>query len=204
MKATAKKKEPEPKRNGANRRRPPPPPLGNQRALGNEGGRPTDYRPEYCEQARKLCQFGATLAEVAHFFNVTVPTICSWQNTYPEFFNAMKLGRQASDDRVERSFYQRAIGYDVKTTRTVSKTGDGSVTETIEHLPGDVTAQMKWLSIRRPKQWREQLPDGAQPERSSEEIKAIILGKLAEWGLKVVPMEAVLLEKSAKGESVEE
>jgi hypothetical protein len=48
------------------------------------------------------------------------------------------------------------------------------------------------------------LPDGAQPERSSEEIKAIILGKLAEWGLKVVPMEAVLLEKSAKGESVEE
>ena len=128
MKATAKRKKPEPKRNGANRGRPPPPPLGNQRALGNEGGRPTDYRPEYSEQARKLCQFGATLAEVAHFFNVTVPTICSWQNTHPEFFNAMKLGRQASDDRVERSFYQRAIGYDVKTTRTVSKTGDGSVT----------------------------------------------------------------------------
>ena len=137
MKATSKMKEPEPKRNGANRRRPPPPPLGNQRALGNDGGRPTDYRPEYCEQARKLCQFGATLAEVAHFFDVTVPTICSWQKTYPEFFNAMKLGRQASDERVERSFYQRAIGYDVKTTRTVSKTGDGSVTETIEHLPGD-------------------------------------------------------------------
>ena len=200
MKATSKKKEPERQKV---MRRPPPPPLSNQRALGNEGGRPTDYRPEYCEQARKLCQFGATLAEVAHFFDVTVPTICSWQNTYPEFFNAMKLGRQASDDRVERSFYQRAIGYDVKTTRTVSKTGDGSVTETIEHLPGDVTAQMKWLSNRRPKQWRGDIPD-AEPPRSSEEIKAIILGKLAEWGLKVVPMEAVLLEKSAKGESVEE
>ena len=65
MKATAKMKEPERKCNGANRRRPPPPPLGNQRALGNEGGRPTDYRPEYCEQARKLCQLGATL--LAHF-----------------------------------------------------------------------------------------------------------------------------------------
>ena len=151
-----------------------------------------------------MCQFGATIPEVAHFFDVTPTTISNWQLAHPEFFEAMRLGRQASDERVERSFYQRAIGYDVKTTRTVSKTGDGSVTETIEHLPGDVTAQMKWLSIRRPKQWREQLPDGAQPERSSEEIKAIILGKLAEWGLKVVPMEAVLLEKSAKGESVEE
>ena len=171
--------------------RPPPPPLGNQSALGNEGGRPTDYRPEYCEQARKLCQFGATLAEVAHFFDVTVPTICSWQNTYPEFFNSMKLGRQASDDRVERSFYQRAIGYDVKTTRTVSKTGDGSVTETIVHLPGDVTAQMKWLSIRRPKQWRGDMPDGTQPqERSTAEIKELVIAKLLEWGLKVVPIDA--------------
>ena len=104
--------------------------------------------------------------------------------------------------RVERSFYQRAIGYDVKTTRTVSKTGDGSVTETIEHLPGDVTAQMKWLSIRRPKQWREQLPDGAQPERSSAEIKEIILQKLTEWGLKIVPIEApTRIENGVKGDA---
>jgi hypothetical protein len=190
----------------------------NQRALDNDGGRPTLFRAEYAEQARKYkrgqayepevpvevrewisqCQFGATIPEVAHFFDVTPTTISNWQLAHPEFFEAMRLGRQASDERVERSFYQRAIGYDVKTTRTVSKTGDGSVTETIEHLPGDVTAQMKWLSNRRPKQWRGDIPD-AEPPRSSEEIKAIILGKLMEWGLKVVPADAPSLESVEGG-----
>jgi hypothetical protein len=57
---------------------------------------------------------------------------------------------------------------------------------------------MKWLSIRRPKQWRDNQPDGAQPERTSAEIKEIIIAKLLEWGFKVVPVDAPLLE-SVKG-----
>jgi hypothetical protein len=31
------------------------------------------------------------------------------------------------------------------------------VTETTEHVPGDVTAQMKWLSNCRPDKWREKI-----------------------------------------------
>src|SRR6516162_5364463 len=129
MKATAKMKEPEPepKRNGANR--PPPPPLGNQRALGNDGGRPTLFRPEFVDQVRKLCQLGATDVEVARFFQVDPSTIYLWRIQHPEFSESMKIGKALPDDRVERSLYQRAIGYNLKIKKPISRTEDGSVTE---------------------------------------------------------------------------
>ncbi|SDY78195.1 hypothetical protein [Nitrosomonas sp. Nm33] len=38
-------------------------------------GRPTSYRPEYAEQAYKLCLLGATDKQLAEFFNVVESTI---------------------------------------------------------------------------------------------------------------------------------
>ena len=43
-------------------------------------GRPTDYKPEYCEQATKLCKLGATDAELGDFFEVTEQTINNWKS----------------------------------------------------------------------------------------------------------------------------
>jgi hypothetical protein len=155
MKATAKMKEPERKCNGANRRRPPPPPLGNQRALGNEGGRPTDYRPEYAEQARKLCQLGATDAELAQFFEVNHSTIFEWRAAHPEFSDALKIGKSFADERMKRSLYQRGIGYDYQSVKIVEEgvigDKDGKLTlvkrtTSTEHVAGDVGAQKLWLT----------------------------------------------------------
>jgi hypothetical protein len=36
-----------------------PAPKGNKFAVGNKGGRPSKYRPEYAEQAEQLCRRGA-------------------------------------------------------------------------------------------------------------------------------------------------
>jgi hypothetical protein len=49
-------------------------------------------------------------------------------------------------------------------------------------------------------EWRDKIDvsQDARPERSLAEVKELILQKLAEWGLKVVPMDAPLLE-SVKG-----
>jgi hypothetical protein len=46
------------------------------------------------------------------------------------------------------------------------------------------------------------MPDGTQPqERSTAEIKELIIAKLLEWGLKVVPADAqpVMLEGKPNG-----
>ena len=73
-------------------------------------------------------------------------------------------------------------------------------TTSTEHVAGDVGAQKLWLTNRLPREWRDKIDvsQHAQPERSPKEIKEIILQKLMEWGLKVVPADAPLLE-SVKG-----
>jgi hypothetical protein len=59
-------------------------------------GRPTAYQPEFAEQARKLCQLGATDIDLADFFLVTDRTIRGWQNAHAGFKEAIEHGRQAS------------------------------------------------------------------------------------------------------------
>jgi hypothetical protein len=37
---------------------------------------------------------------------------------HPEFSEAMKVGKSVADDRMERSLYQRGIGYDIDLKKT--------------------------------------------------------------------------------------
>ena len=79
--------------------------------------RPSAFKAEYAEQAKKLCLLGATDVELADFFGVTDRTIDCWQIEYPEFCDALKAGKELADDRVERSLYRRATGYSVEAVR---------------------------------------------------------------------------------------
>ena len=42
-------------------------------------GRPSKYIVEYCEQARQLCEMGATDCDLAKFFKVAESQIRAWQ-----------------------------------------------------------------------------------------------------------------------------
>ena len=119
------------------------------------GGRPSKFKAEYAKQAEKLCLLGATDEDLADFFAVGIRTISNWKAQHPEFLQALKTGKEASDDRVERSLYQRAVGYSYDAVHFSSF--QGSVTETPyrEHCPPDTTAQIFWLKNRRPDQWRD-------------------------------------------------
>lgn len=52
-------------------------------------GRPTDYRPEYCEQAIALGKEGKGIAEIAAEFDVCKATVYAWKVAHPEFLAAM-------------------------------------------------------------------------------------------------------------------
>lgn len=81
-------------------------PKGNTNALGNpDGGRPSDYKPEYAAIAKKMCALGATVADLADAFGVAISTIWSWQAASTEFFESCKIGRDLPNERVKRSFY---------------------------------------------------------------------------------------------------
>lgn len=118
-------------------------------------GRPTAYKAEYAEQARKLCQFGATDIEIADFFKVNVATIYRWRNTHPEFCEAVHAGKDAADERVERAFYQRAVGYTFESEKVFQFQGTIVRADTREHVPPDPGAAFNWLKNRRGEKWRD-------------------------------------------------
>lgn len=118
-------------------------------------GRPTSYKPEYAEQARKLCLLGATDDQLADFFDVSINTIANWQRVNPEFLGALKGGKEEADDRVERSLFQRAVGYTFDSVKIMSYEGAVIEAPFREHCPPDVTAQIFWLKNRRSAEWRD-------------------------------------------------
>ena len=118
-------------------------------------GRPTDYRPEFPEQAEKLCQLGATDIEIADFFEVDVRSIYRWKHAHPEFSEAVKVGKEAADERVKRGLYQRAVGYSFESEKVFQYEGAVVRAPIREHVPPDPGAAMNWLKNRQPSEWRD-------------------------------------------------
>ena len=98
-------------------------------------GRKSDFRPEYILIAKACARFGAIEDEIANELNIGPATLDRWKQKYPEFRCALKAGKEASDDRVERSLYQLAIGWNGQ--------------------PPNTTAAIFWLKNRRPDRWRD-------------------------------------------------
>jgi len=74
-------------------------------------GRPTLYKPENGELARKFCMLGATNEELAGCFEVARSTIDQWLATIPEFAEGVRQGRDIADAAVVQKLYSRAMGY---------------------------------------------------------------------------------------------
>lgn len=133
-------------------------------------GRPSDYRPEYVQIAATLCaKFAATDEMLAAAFNTSIPTLHRWRAQNEDFRKAVTLNKQDADDQVERALFQRAVGY--TTTETLAHVIQGKVvlTEIPKHYPPDPMCAIRWLSNRRPQQWREvnNPPNGAEQDAAA-------------------------------------
>ena len=113
-------------------------------------GRPSPYKPAFTRIAERLCRNGATDIEVADILGISVRTFYRWCLLHEEFTAAVRTGKEAADDRVERALYQRAVGYDYVAQKIVTPKGGGPV---IMPYTVHVPAAMHWLDIRRPKPW---------------------------------------------------
>lgn len=120
-------------------------------------GRPTKYKAEYSKQAEKLCQLGATDQEIADFFEVDVRTVYRWKAEHDKFCQALKAGKETADERVERSLYQRAVGYEQEDVKIFMPAGadDPVYAPYRAKIAPDTTAALFWLKNRRPDRWRD-------------------------------------------------
>lgn len=120
-------------------------------------GRPTLYKEDYAKQAEKLALLGATDQEMADFFEVDVRTIYRWKHDHDAFCQALKAGKDVADERVERSLYQKAIGYEQDEVKIFMP---GGASEPVyapfrAKIAPDTTAAIFWLKNRRSKDWRD-------------------------------------------------
>lgn len=120
-------------------------------------GRPSDYKEEFAAQAEKLAALGATDQEVADFFSIDVRTVYRWKHDHPAFCQALKVGKETADERVERSLYQKAIGYEQDEVKIFMPGGaDEPVYAPFRaKIAPDTTAAIFWLKNRRSQQWRD-------------------------------------------------
>ncbi len=92
--------------------------------------RPSSYSPVVLPVVRACATFGATAEEIANYLNIPWGSFKRWIYAEPELREALKRGRDASDERVVESLYRKA-------------------------LTGDVGACCFWLKNRRPSEWRD-------------------------------------------------
>lgn len=134
--------------------------------------RPSKYKPEFARQAIKLCELGATDRDIAEFFEVNESTLNRWKQTYPEFCESLKVGKDPADDRVEQSLYRKATGYSFDAEKIFQYNGEPVRVAYVEHVPPSDTACIFWLKNRRPEQWRD------KPEREGEGDVGELLAEL--------------------------
>ena len=136
----------------------------------NPNGRPTAYRPDFCEQARKYCLLGATNEELGAFFGVTRRTIDNWIATQPDFAAAVESGRLVADAKVAGGLYARATGFERKVRRTALYRGEPKDFETSVYFPPDTQACIFWLRNRRRTSWQVRTEEAAAASPLADDI----------------------------------
>jgi transposase-like protein len=160
---------------------------GNKYAVGNKGGgRPSEYLPEFADQAYKLCLLGATDAEIADILGFTEQTINEWKKSHQDFFLALKKGKSQADANVADRLYQRAMGFehDEEEIKTVTIAGGGSEivrVPTRKIYAPDPTSAIFWLKNRQPKKWRDKQEIG-MTDGDGKDVPAITVFRIPDNG----------------------
>jgi hypothetical protein len=87
-------------------------------------GRPTLYKAENAELARKFCMLGVTNEDLARCLEVSRSTIDHWIDTIPEFADSSRQGRDLADAAVIQKLNSRAMGFTTEIKKHVIYRGE--------------------------------------------------------------------------------
>ena len=119
------------------------------------GGRPSKYDESFNKLAFNYCLLGATDKDLAKYFDVDEVTVNRWKESYPEFCQSIKSGKEEADATVASRLFKRATGYERKEDKIFQFQGNPVVVPTEVHYQPDTTAAIFWLKNRQPKLWRD-------------------------------------------------
>jgi hypothetical protein len=93
--------------------------------------------------------------EVADMLGIGLATLYRWKLENPAFSRVFKLAKAEADNRVERSLYSRAVGYDYLAEKAVMTRHGQKTMRYRAHVPPDTAAAVWYLKNRRPDRWRD-------------------------------------------------
>ena len=135
------------------------------------------YNPEFHDDwAWSLAIKGATNKEMAEAFGISMRTVIRWMNEHESFADAVERGKNIADAKVERSLYQRAIGFEITDTeKTVDMDKDGNpkpvrIKNTTRKIVPDTMAIMYWLNNRKRGQWSQRQEVALSASDNSEDV----------------------------------
>jgi hypothetical protein len=73
-------------------------------------------------------------------FGIAESTLTEYKKKYPELLLSLKRGKEVSDEKVERSLYERATGYSHPDTHISNYQGTVTQTEITKTYPPDPTS----------------------------------------------------------------
>ena len=125
---------------------------------------PTIRRPKAGQPSKKemidlglleaLYSFRMTDEEVCQILNISVASLTNYKKD-EKFLASIKKGKKISDERVEKSLFERATGYDHPEEDIKVISGKIVKTETIKHYPPETSAMIFWLKNRKKEIWRD-------------------------------------------------
>lgn len=146
------------------------------------------YQPRFAVMARHLCKLGVSDDELAFTFCIPLATLLEWQETVPEFADALWEGRLLGDGLVADGLHRRAVGASHEAVRIFIPAGADSAEQAVKvpylrHYPPETPACKFWLTNRRPENWREKIQletpahDDDTDHLSDAELAAIATGE---------------------------
>ena len=130
------------------------------------------YGPEFLRRAAEMSESDE---EIALRCGIEPSTFRLWQKKYPEFDEAVRLGKSESDFLVIQALHKRAVGfnvgvqktyklkrvdYDPDTGKKLREYEELAVGADESYIPADVRATSFWLKNRQPERWSDK-PEGA-------------------------------------------
>ena len=116
------------------------------------------YNRRYAGQAAIAAMNGASDAQLADFFDISLTTFNKWRVRHEDFKNAIINANDALTPWIERSFAHRALGYEYDEEKVWYDAGRGEVirAQVRTHVPPDVNAAKHWLERCGAARWKAQ------------------------------------------------
>lgn len=140
---------------------------------------------ETLRKIKKWAAEGMIDSEIAHNIGIAYSTFREWVKKYDKLSATLKMSKDVADDKVEKSLYERALGWEYteetkeRKFNTDTNQYEMVLTKTVKKqvLP-ETTAMIFWLKNRRPDIWKDRQEVGLNTNIEAIDAIKVLSDKL--------------------------